>query len=212
MCRRFHLPFMPDYEEIFNELFGISILPPKTDLVFGEDIQPRTPITTLRYENSFIAEPMHWNLIPNFAAAFTSKRSWHNIRIESFSRNYQQQLLTDRRCVIPVTAFVEHTRRGDSYEFAHRTDKIMLLGGVYDTWHDKRLSCSIITMPANAIVAEIHHRMPYVLPSGFASSWLQNDPAPERLLHAMQPVRENDLVRRRTGGRQSAPGSQEELF
>jgi putative SOS response-associated peptidase YedK len=65
-----------------------------------------------------------------------------------------------------------------------------MFAGIWDTWRNFNkliVSCAIITTPANELVAELHNRMPAILPAELHAAWL--DPATDRveLLRMLTP-------------------------
>jgi len=206
---------MPQYEDIFQKLFGIPILPP-TDYpaLFDSNIEPERPILTVHSDamGRLFARPMFWSLIPNFAPTFKPdpNHRWYNIRRESFVGKYKEGLLAHQRCVVPVKAFLESTRKREWFEFSHNSEDLLFLAAVYDIWQEKRLSCSIITTNSNETVMPIHHRMPFVISSNMAREWLDGSvTAVPRLKDWLSHEQPECLVRNRA---QPHDEAQRELF
>ena len=65
------------------------------------------------------------------------------------------------------------------FHFGMQDDSLFAFAGLWDTWTDPSgrsiESCSILTTVANAIMGEVHHRMPVILGRDDYSTWL--DPA-----------------------------------
>lgn len=220
MCGRFQLDFMPDAEDLFEELFGFRIQPPEVPLLFGDDILPFREISAIHRtpNKELVARPMFWNLVPRSSPQFDSGRTWFNLRREKLSEPLQSTLLAQKRCLIPVTSFYENrkvdgqpvyrtevvnrrrVRKKESYRFAHAGQPLMLLGGIYDIWtrdgRGQQYSCTIITLPPNDMIGEVHDRMPFILPNEAIQTWL--DPAcqdPWVLMALVQPYPSEQMSR-----------------
>jgi putative SOS response-associated peptidase YedK len=196
MCGRFKLYFFPDAEWEFEQLFGITLPRFEYPPILSDDMLPYNDITAIRTDrhNELSARSMFWNLIPYNSAEFKPTRTWFNTRLENLEQPYIKNLVTRRRCIIPVNSFLENKhvggkpvfhsvkingksiRKKESYEFKDCEQSLIALGGIYDVWKGPdgvfSYSCSIITMDPNPLVAEIHERMPFILPKEIIKLWL----------------------------------------
>nr|MBX2847827.1 SOS response-associated peptidase [Acidiferrobacterales bacterium] len=58
----------------------------------------------------------------------------------------------------------------------------LLIAGLFDAWGEsQKLSCTILTRPANPLLSKIHHRMPIILNTDSAQQWLFEGVDMERL-------------------------------
>ncbi len=128
-------------------------------------------------------EKMHWGLIPFWSRDESIRQYTLNARAETlFQKPSFKNRIATHRCIIPTTGFFEwqHTgtkkqpwfirlKKQDSFTFA----------GLWDRWTDASTgqtfqSFSIITTPANPLLAEIHNskkRMPLVLTKDVEFEW-----------------------------------------
>ncbi len=95
----------------------------------------------------------------------------------SFSRPVRHQ-----RCVIPSTGFYEwrETPSGKMPTLFRPTDaSIFRFAGVWSTWAkadgEVVYTTTILTTEANSVMRPFHHRMPVILNSEAANTWLQED-------------------------------------
>jgi putative SOS response-associated peptidase YedK len=63
------------------------------------------------------------------------------------------------------------------------------LGGLWENWRDPQSgewirTVAIITVPSNELIAQIHDRMPLILPKNAYERWLGDEPDPHDLLAA----------------------------
>jgi putative SOS response-associated peptidase YedK len=122
-------------------------------------------------------ETARWGLPP----AGQRRAPLINVRSETarFSRKESFRNPSDGRCLVPADGFYEWKRgpEGSRPFWYHRSDgRLLLLAGV---WEAGRFA--VLTTTANALVAQVHDRMPAILSADEAAAWLST-PSPE-LLH-----------------------------
>lgn len=136
---------------------------------------------------------LRWGLVPSWADSPQIGAKLINARMETIAEKPAFRAAFARfRCLIPADGFYEwrrtpgvaaqpfHITRADGEPFA--------FAGLWSIWHgpqDTMLrSCTIITRPANAAIAELHDRMPVILDRRDETEWLDPTTPPEAL-HAM---------------------------
>jgi putative SOS response-associated peptidase YedK len=133
-------------------------------------------------------EPLHWGLIPFWAKDAKIGNRMINARAETLATNNAfRRAFTKRRCIIPADGFYEWTTRPGQKArqpwFIHRPDgEPMAFAGLWEVWRppgpadrggaDELHSFTIITGEPNDKMAEIHDRMPVMLPPEAWSQWL----------------------------------------
>jgi putative SOS response-associated peptidase YedK len=100
-----------------------------------------------------------------------------------------------RRCLVPADGYYEWQAREGRKQpyYIHMTDEQpFCFAGLWETWQPPEAeavhSCTIITTAANPLSAEVHHRMPVILPQADYAAWL--DPTnrePAALLPLLLP-------------------------
>jgi putative SOS response-associated peptidase YedK len=145
----------------------------------------------------------HWGLIPFWAKDRTIGNKMINARAEtlllkpSFKTSLQK-----RRCIIFSDGFYEWKGAGKGKEpFFIRLKSRAPFGfaGLWDKWHDKQtgqdlLSSTIITIDANAALAEVHNRMPVILNPDHYKIWLSEKEVPDgALMHCLKPYSAQDM-------------------
>jgi putative SOS response-associated peptidase YedK len=131
--------------------------------------------------------------VPFFAHGIPGNYSTINARIETLTSSpaYRGAWKRAQRCILPATGFYEwqlHAGGSKQPFFIHALDQpVFGFAGLWDTSTraDGTVveSCTIITMPANALLAEIHNapgkqRMPAILRPSDHETWLAGT-APE---------------------------------
>lgn len=148
-----------------------------------DNIPPYTNICTIynNQDNLPALRNMYWQLIPSFSKEFVSEYSMYNTRVETlFEKKYKKELITTRRCLIPVNCYYEWRKEGNKkvpYSFSLKEKEIFFLGGIYSIWKNphnliKKYSCSVITTKANSYVKGVHDRMPLIIKENMVERWL----------------------------------------
>lgn len=140
-------------------------------------------------------DTFHWGLVPFWAKDPSVGNKMINARAESLTtKNAFKRAFTKRRCIIPADGFYEWKKipgqRTKQPMFIQRTDgEPLAFAGLWELWRPKDAaegddsqllrSCTIITGRPNERVAEVHDRMPVMLPPSAWDAWL--DPANDDL-------------------------------
>jgi putative SOS response-associated peptidase YedK len=139
---------------------------------------------------------LRWGLTPAWAREDFGGRLI-NARAESLrERPAFRHLLHRQRCLVPATAFYEWAPTGQGgkvpYRFFLREQRLFAMAGLWDQWCNPLTgelleSFTIITVPANALVAPIHDRMPAILLPEAEELWLEPDAPLPQVLASLRP-------------------------
>ena len=177
------------------------------------NVAPTQAVPVLRVgDGGIVPAMMRWWLVPSWAkSADESKYATFNARSEdaaakpAFRSPYKR-----RRCVLPASGFYEWQKLDAKTKRPHyitRADgEPVYFAGLYDVWHDKLESCTILTTTPNAEMAELHKRMPCVLEPEQIEGWL--DPSmeePERIAEYLLPAPDGTLAAHPVGKRVGSP-------
>ena len=149
--------------------------PPK-----GESTRERrvTRVPTIRLNgHRRIMRSAIWPLIPVWARGIVPRYATANARSETMARlpAYRHAWASDRRCLVPASSFIEWqavagSRRKQPWLVYFADRRPMAFAGLWEYSHnvdgERVESCTIVTAPANELMAEIHNtrkRMPVVL-------------------------------------------------
>jgi putative SOS response-associated peptidase YedK len=139
-----------------------------------------------------------WGLIPSWS---TDGKGFINARAEtleekpSFSESFRL-----RRCLIPADGFYEWKRSGREkrpYYIQIVGESPMMFAGIWDTWRSRGeliTSCAIITTAANALVSELHDRMPAILLPEVQAAWLNRRTDRAELLSMLVPFPASNMT------------------
>jgi putative SOS response-associated peptidase YedK len=144
------------------------------------------PVLTQTSPN--LLQPMIWGLIPSWVKSTEQANEMRaltlNARSESiFEKPSFRKPAQNQRCLIPADGFfewMEHNGHKYPHFITMKSDSFFCFGGLYDRWVNPNSgeiidSFSIITTPANAMMARIHNRkkrMPLIIPRECWLEWL----------------------------------------
>jgi putative SOS response-associated peptidase YedK len=148
------------------------------------------------------AAMFRWGLIPSWADDIRIGNRLINARAETIvAKPSFQQALQSRRCLVLADGFYEWKKSGKAKQpyFIHMADgRPFVFAGLWERWA-KSLpaieSCTIITTTPNALVADIHDRMPVILANDAAIIWLDQNVKDAALLSSLLvPYPDAELV------------------
>ena len=121
-----------------------------------------------------------WGLIPYWAKDSSIGNKLINARSETVgSKPAFREAFENRRCLIPADGFYEWKRIVNGkqpFHFGLRDDSLFTFAGLWDQWKDASgqavESCSILTTTPNALLADVHDRMPVILSPEHYDLWL----------------------------------------
>jgi putative SOS response-associated peptidase YedK len=164
------------------------------------NIAPTQPVPVVRRvssDSSRQATMLRWGLIPSWAA--DSKVAAQNINARSetaASKPSFRDPLRKQRCLIPADGFYEWKRAAkvkQPFCFEVGNGVIFAFAGLWDAWRGQDgqflETCAILTTTPNELLADVHDRMPVILPAEQYGFWL--DPAMqdvERAVSLLKPL------------------------
>ncbi|MBV8774259.1 MAG: SOS response-associated peptidase [Deltaproteobacteria bacterium] len=137
---------------------------------------------------------MRYGLIPYWAKDIKIGFSTINAMAETVeTKPVFREAFKQRRCLVQIEAFYEWKKVGPKekqpYAIALADPGIMALAGLWETWRSSAQetvrSFTIITTTPNELCAEVHNRMPVILPSEAWRSWLGEEPAEDPILKGL---------------------------
>ena len=169
--------------------------------------QPLVPIISALQPDIITA--FNWGLIPDFCKTEMDAKDMQtktlNAKSETvFTLPSFKSSIREKRCLILVDGFYEWRTIGKQkypYFIKYKDNNVFAMGGIFNDWVNKQTgeqtkTFSIITTPANDVMAKIHNtklRMPFILPKGAEHEWLNVNLSEKEIAHMMKPL-ENGLL------------------
>lgn len=177
MCGRYTLKAKG---QAVADLFGVLEEP---DLEPRYNIAPTQQIPVVVEDASRKLEMMHWGLIPSWAKDPSIGARMINARAETVSEKPSyRSAFKKRRCLIVADGFYEWKKTDDGkqpYYLRLKDESPFGFAGLWESWSmeegEELRSATIITTEPNEVAAEIHNRMPVILPPDLYDAWLEPD-------------------------------------
>ena len=177
MCGRFAITLPDDAMARAFDARPANDLPP----VPRFNICPTQPVASvISREGQRHLGPMRWGFLPHWYRTPTDGPLLINARAETIAEKPAfRAAVRARRCIIPASGFYEWTKdaQGNRLPWYIRPTQadMMAFAGVWQVWEQggaRHVTCAIVTCPANAALAHIHHRMPVILAPDDWALWL----------------------------------------
>lgn len=181
MCGRFALVDLP--RELSDEFdLEVPSLEPRGNIPPG---QPVVALITDSERRAPLFQRIHWGFVPFWAKEPKGGRQPINAKAETADvKPTFRAAFRHRRCLIPATGFYEWKKEGKArtpFILEPAAGGVMALAGIWDDWTDgvtHLRTLAILTTSANGAVAEIHDRMPVIVPREGWRAWV--DPRVQR--------------------------------
>jgi putative SOS response-associated peptidase YedK len=142
-----------------------------------------------------------WGLVPHWATELKAGSRMFNARAETLTSSPAfRAAFQRRRCLVPVDSFYEWKREGSvrqPYRVVREDGRPLALAGLWAGWRDPSSdpespvivrTFTIVTSGPNDAVADLHDRMPVIVPDEAWERWLDPSPAdPGELQGLLQP-------------------------
>jgi putative SOS response-associated peptidase YedK len=176
MCGRYALygPIKrtPEHDRWFDELetFGSRY-----------NIAPTQASPVTRWvDGKPVLAALRWGLIPSWAKDPATGNRLINTRAETVSEKPAfRAAYRARRCLVPASGFYEWKKvsRGKQPHYITSADgAVLAFAGLWEQWQlagaEPTLSFTIITTDANAVMKQLHDRMPVILAPEHYEAWL----------------------------------------
>jgi putative SOS response-associated peptidase YedK len=164
------------WEEIARSLGA-----PSVSVAPRYNISPGTPLLSLRREQGrLLAEPLFWGFTPAWAAPEAGEAGHANARVEGiFDKPTFREAARLRRCLVPVDGYYEWKTEGRfklPYYFRAADGGPLAFAGLWSLQvvpgGPPRRSLCLLTVAPNREAAEVHSRMPVLLPPEKRNDWL----------------------------------------
>jgi len=178
MCARVRQTTPPEQiAELFDTVNPLTNAPPRWNLAPKQDALA----VVLTADGARHLTTLRWGLVPSWAKDEAIGMKCINARGETVATTPAfREAFRKRRCLVPVDGYYEWKADGKlkrPYEFALETGAPMALAGLWESWLPPQggellRSFAIVTTTVNALAADIHDRMPVILPPEAQARWL----------------------------------------
>jgi len=180
MCGRYR---RTTQDEELARRYNIPI-PTQTDLPISWNIAPGENVLVVRYNSQTgrrSLDALRWGLIPSWAKDEKIAYKTINARMETVDTAPSfRSAFKKRRCLIPADGFYEWRKTGGPklpYSIGMKDDRPFVFAGLWEGWKapssdDWLRTCTIITTESNELLAQIHNRMPVILPEEYHAAGL----------------------------------------
>ena len=197
MCGRYSLK--SDDEQI-NARFVARSMPSTRTARYN--IAPTQPVWALVYTEEPKIVALRWGLIPSWAKDKAIGNRMINARSEGIEDKPSfRRAIRKRRCLVLADGFYEWKKEGKAKVPLYirlKSGEPFGFAGLWERWAapsgETIHSCTIITTAPNALMENIHQRMPVILPREAEEQWL--DPAvddPQKVLPLLQPYPDGEM-------------------
>jgi putative SOS response-associated peptidase YedK len=178
VCGRFGASFQyRDIKVVWNLSGDFPGFLPRYNIAPSQDV----PVI-VRNEKRNELRSMRWGLVPSWAQDRSIGEHMVNARAETLLEKPSfRQLVSTQRCLVPADGFYEWRREGKSKVpmwIRLKSHQPFAFPGLWDCWLDRDTgselySFTIITTRANALLRQIHDRMPVIYDAAMGRQWLE---------------------------------------
>jgi putative SOS response-associated peptidase YedK len=164
------------------------------------NVAPTDNLPIVRYNEKTGSRTLHmmrWGLVPYWAKDIKIGFSTINAMAETVdTKPVFREAFRRRRCLVPVDNFYEWKKLGPKekqpYAIGLEGGGLMALAGLWENWKSPAdewvRSFTIVTTSPNELCAEVHNRMPVILPPETWSTWLSEEQTePDQLKSLLVP-------------------------
>lgn len=186
MCGRFVSATPPDQvADYFGTEAPEALLEPSYNVAPTKDVYAVLSDGSARRLDAF-----HWGLIPIWAKEAKVGNRMINARADTLAdKSAYKSAFKKRRCLIPADGFFEWRKDPDAgpkakkqpFYIHHPDEEPYAFAGLWEVWRgperdqEPLRSCTIITTDPNEVMAQIHDRMPVILPASKWDLWLDRE-------------------------------------
>ncbi|MDG4793799.1 SOS response-associated peptidase [Micromonospora sp. WMMD1082] len=161
-------------------------------LVADHNVAPTDPVPLVRVspQGHRALSLGRWGLVLPWSRSPAGAARMINARAETVatSRAYARAFAR-RRCLVPADGWYEWVRQPGAtkqpFYLTPRDGSVLAFAGIWSVWDGPAgalLTCSVLTTAALGDLAEVHDRMPLLLPPGRWAGWLGGDGGAAELL------------------------------
>jgi putative SOS response-associated peptidase YedK len=199
MCGRYASTRSPDeLTLVFDALDGTADEVPEPDY----NVAPTKPVYAVRATpddgTPRRLDVLSWGLVPSWAKDRSIGSRLLNARAETLGdKPAFRSAFARRRCLVPADGWYEwapreHGPGKQPYYLTPADGSVLAFAGLWEVWGSgdgRVLTCTVVTTASQGGLADVHDRMPLVLPPDRWAAWLGEGPerTPAELLAPTPP-------------------------
>ncbi len=195
MCGRYS--FASSREKLLQQLGPLET---GEQLLLNYNVAPTQRAYIITNKDPQLLQYFHWGLIPYWANDIKQGGRTINARVEGIvSKPSFRVPIRKKRCLVIADSFYEWRTEGKMkfpYRILPADGSLLVMAGIWDEWNKEvfpYFSFSIITVPANSFMSQVHDRMPAMLTNkDDYQMWLSDIPL-DTVLALLQPAPESYL-------------------
>ena len=187
MCGRYTLFTDEDSAEINRIIEQVNRKYPENNFKTGEIFPTNSAPVLVQEKSSLSPTLMNWGF-PHFKGSGVII----NARAETAEEKRMfRESLKQRRCVIPSTGFYEWKQDQTKQKYLFRLPhlNVLYMAGIYNVFKGEPRYV-ILTTEANSSIADVHHRMPVVLPQDKLMDWVFDENKAAEIAQDIPPMLE----------------------
>jgi len=197
MCGRFTITYTREViENRFGARFDTSLFTPRYNAA------PSQSLPVILNTQPQVIQPLVWGLRPVWLKQVGRREGLINVRDDTlrdkptFARH-----LAHRRCLVLADSFYEWKKTEKKhkipYRFQLKTGEPFAFAGIWEENEDEDghmlRTFAIITTDSNALVAQVHNRMPALLTREAEQAWLDPKATREHVLSLLAPYPASEM-------------------
>ncbi len=158
----------------------------------------------LNVDGTRVLNLYRWGLIPSWAKEIKMGYKIINARSETITEKPAcRRLVNSRRCLVPADAVYEWQKSEDQktktpMRISMQSEAPFAMAGLWDEWRDAEgrplRSYTILTTEANALLKDVHARMPVVIPPEMVDAWLDPGIALKDMAGVFDPYSDEEMA------------------
>jgi len=137
-----------------------------------------------------------WGLIPNWSVDDSTGTNLMNAKAETIlTKAPFKQAVRTQRCLVLSDGYFEWKKIGKTkvpFRITLASDNLFAFAGIWDYWENPEgdivNTFSIITTNSNALIGDIHDRMPVILRPEDEKRWLSDKLSDQEIVGILKPI------------------------
>ncbi|WP_375583743.1 SOS response-associated peptidase [Cyclobacterium xiamenense] len=173
------------------------------DFVPRYNIAPSQVVPVITGDSPQGFSHFYWGVTPAFSKNKPVANKLINARSETIAEKLSfKSSFRKNRCLVPADGFYEWKKIGKKtkvpYRFVLHGEELFAFAGIWEQFEtengDTAHTFLILTTTPNSLTAEVHDRMPVILPPDLEAKWLDPHTPENVLLDMLRPYPEKEMM------------------